>query len=169
MSTPTTDTSKSNRPGDRLDLLVQAYGDILFDLCETVLWSQTGALTAFRAILRDLRRKSGSDPYSQYERAWVLKIAYGKLQSLAARHARRLTPSEQIALNSNMNVPARFKDFNSFFHRLNFDDQILLLLRDKYGIPYHEVSAAMGMPEGSLKIRRQQALRMLEEWLWDKT
>ena len=168
MNTPTTEHGTPEK-ANRVTQLVDAYGDILFDLCETVLWSQTGALTAFRAILRDLRRKASSNLYGEYERAWVLKIAYGKLQSLSARHGRRLTPSEQIALNASTNVPARFKEFDSFFHRLNVDDQVLLLLRDKYGLPYNEIAAAMGIPEGSLKIRRQQALRMLEEWLWDKT
>jgi DNA-directed RNA polymerase specialized sigma24 family protein len=49
------------------------------------------------------------------------------------------------------------------------EDQILLLLRDKHGIPYSEIASALRSPEESLKVKRQQALRTLEEWLWDNS
>jgi DNA-directed RNA polymerase specialized sigma24 family protein len=153
--------------------MVQRYGDLLFDLCESVLWSPGNAQGAFQAILKEIQNarfgrsgKNNEGP-SNYERAWVLRVACEKLQVLAARHARRLSPSEQIELNANPTVSARLKQFDAFFHRLSTPEQILLLLRDKYGLPLSEISVALGMPEGSLKIQRQQALRTLEEWLWE--
>jgi DNA-directed RNA polymerase specialized sigma24 family protein len=77
-----------------------------------------------------------------------------------------VTSQEQITLDASGNVSIRLKQFDLYFHRLIPEDQILLLLKDKYGIPYPEIATAMGIPEESLKIKRQQALRTLEEWLW---
>ena len=71
-------------------------------------------------------------------------------------------------LDASMNIEGRLKNFESYFHRLPVDDQILLLLRDKYGLPYHEIAATLVASEGSLKLKRQAALKCLDEWLWDK-
>jgi DNA-directed RNA polymerase specialized sigma24 family protein len=90
------------------------------------------------------------------------------LRALSERHARKLTPSEQIELDSFENVPNRLKKFDSFFHRLTIEDQFLLLLKDKYGIPMAEIATALGTPEASLKLRRAQALRALDDWLWEQ-
>ncbi len=150
-----------------IDRIVQLYGDLLFDLCESVLWSPTNAQIAFRDVIRHLQREArGEDPYQAFERAWVLRIAIDRLIPLSKRHGRRLTSSEQIMLDASLKLSARLKEFDSYFHRLSTEDQILLLIRDKYGIPYPEIAAAFGVPEDSLKVRRQQALRTLEEWLW---
>ncbi len=64
-------------------------------------------------------------------------------------------------------VSGRLENFNAYFHRLSAKDQILLILKDKYDIPYTEIAAALSIPAGSLKVRRQQALKTLEEWLWN--
>lgn len=160
----------AEKPTPFVDHVVRLYGDLLFDLCESVLWSPSNAQLAFRAVLKAIRAARPSNAYQEYERAWVLKVACDELRTFARRHGRRLTPAEQVLLDaSSLNVGARLKQFDSYFHRLDTEDQLLLLLRDKYGLPYPEIEAAMGAPEGSLKIRRQQALRTLEEWLWDES
>lgn len=147
--------------------VVQLYGDMLFDLCESILWSPINAQLAFRSILKTLRRRRSGHGYTEFERAWVLQITCEKLIELAARHGRRLSSSEQIQLDSAQNVTLRLKQFDSYFHRLVTEDQLLMLLRDKYGMPYNEIASALGVPESNLKVRRAQALRSLEEWLWN--
>ena len=149
-----------------VDRAVRLYGDLLFDLCETVLWSPSNAQLAFRAIMKEIRRTRSANQYTDHERAWILRIACTQLRAFSMRLGRKLTPSEQIMLDASMTLESRMKQFDSYFHRLSADDQLLLLLRDKYGIPYSEVAAAMGLPEGSLKMKRQQALRTLDEWIW---
>lgn len=151
-----------------MEQLIQRYGDLIFDLCESVLWSSQNAHLAFRQIAKELQKRSSHETYSHYERAWILRIAVNHLQSFARKYARQPTPAEKIELDSNENVSRRIHHFNSYFHRLSIEDQIVLLLKDKFGVPYPEIASAMGLPEGSLKIRRQQALRTLEEWLWDR-
>ena len=149
-----------------INQIIQTYGDLLYDLCENILWSPSAAPRAFRAVLLEIKKRRHHENFKDYERAWIIRTAYEKLSSLSATQGRRLTPSEQIMLDSTFKVDARLKQFDSYFHRLSTSEQLLLLLRDKYGIPYPEIAAATGLPEDSLKMRRQQALRTLEEWLW---
>lgn len=154
-------------PTDSIDHFVRSYGDLLFDLCESILSSTSNAQIAFRSILKKIRAGSRFQKYSNYERSWVLRIACDKLLNFHRQDGRKVSAEEQIILDANENLALRLKQFNSYFHRLKPEDQILLLLKDKYGIPYPEIAIAMGIPEGSLKVRRQQALRALEEWLWN--
>ncbi len=151
-----------------VDRLVASYGDLIFDFCESLLWDPSHAQIAFREVLKELRAGRSANAYKEHERAWVLKVTCDFLRVYAGRHARRLSASEQIQLDSTEAVSMRLKHFEFFFHRLTDEEQILLLLRDKYGLPYPEISAALGLPEGSLKIKRSQALRAMEEWLWGK-
>lgn len=151
------------------DPLVESYGDLVFDLCQSVLWSSVNAQIAFRGIVRRLRAEHSANSYVRYERAWVLRIACAELLKMAEKYGRRLSPSEQIMLDAALEPELRLRQFDSYFHRLPSEEQIILLLRDKYGFPYSEIAAALGYPEGSLKVRRQQALRNLDDWLWNQT
>jgi len=151
---------------DSVEYFVQSYGDLLFDLCESVLVSPMNAQIAFRSILKKLRAGRRRSNFQAYERSLVLRIACDLLLKFCREYGHHISPEEQIKLDSNSSVKIRFKEFESYFHRLMPEDQLLLLLKDKLAIPYSEISVAMSIPEGSLKIRRQQALRALEEWLW---
>jgi DNA-directed RNA polymerase specialized sigma24 family protein len=151
---------------NNLDNVVQLYGDLLFDLCESVLWSSIPAQAVFRSILKDVRKAFHGKRYTDYERAWILRIAFERLKKVS-RQSRKVTALEQIQLDSNQNVAARLKQFEIFFHRLSTEDQVLLLLRDKYGLPYPEIASALSLPEGSLKQQRQQTLRTLDGWIWE--
>ena len=162
-------TNQPQLKSNLIERVVQIYGDMLFDFCHSVLWSQSNAHLAFRSILKEIKKQKRTHSYNNYERPWILKIACEKLRSQARKHGRRLTPSEQIMLDATLKTDVRLKQFDSYFHRLSSDDQMLLLLRDKYGLPYNEIAAAMQLPEGSLKVKRQQALRTLEDWVWNQT
>jgi DNA-directed RNA polymerase specialized sigma24 family protein len=162
-------TARKKEENSFIERVVSQYGDLVFDLCHSVLWSQANAQIAFRAILRELRRRRADNSFIEHERAWVLRITAIKLEVMAQRYGKKLTPSEQIMLDASLNSEERLKQFDSYFHRLPTTDQILLILRDKYGIPYTDIAAALKLPEESLKIRRQQSLRTLEDWLWNNT
>lgn len=151
-----------------IEPVIRNHGDLLFDLCQSVLWSSQDAQHAFRSILKGLQRTraNGAPAFKEYERAWVLRLACDQLRSRHFRSPRKLTASEQLELDAAMGVQQRLRRFDGYFHRLPLDDQLILLLHDKYGIPFSEVAAIMGTPEGSLKVWRQQALRALEDWIW---
>ena len=96
-------------------------------------------------------------------------MTYQNIKNFSEKHHLQQSNEERLQTDTGMPTSARLKNFESYFQRLHTDDQILFLLKDKYGLTYSEIATTMGIPENSLKMRRQQALRTLEEWLWDKS
>ncbi len=149
-----------------MNRVVATYGDLLYDLCQSMLWSPADAPYAFRSILRTLNRRRREERFEKYERPWILQIAFRELRGMRQRSSRFLTPAEQVMLDSNPEPRARLRFFDSYFHRLPIDSQLLLVLRDKYGIPLSEVAAVLELPEASARLQRLQALRLLESWIY---
>ncbi len=147
--------------------LLDSYGKIIFDLCRSMLSTQTHAQTTFRSIFKTLQSTPPARRFFEYERAWVLKTVCDRLLAFYPHAGRKVSAEEQIRLDANGNVNARFESFHSFFDRLRPEDQLLLLLREKHKIPLSEISMILGTPEGSLKVRRQLSLKHLEEWIWN--
>lgn len=160
-------TSPSVTSNNSMDHFVRSYGDLLFDLCDSLLQNQAHAQIAFRSILKKIRSGKRFQKYNVYERSWVLRIACDKLLQLCRENKKSFSPQEQMQLDAQEKLSTRLKQFPIYFSQLMPEDQLLLLLKDKYGVPFSEISTALGIPEGSLKVRRQQALRTLEEWLWN--
>ncbi len=149
-----------------IDRVHRNYGDVLYDLCQSLLWSSADAPEAYRSILRTLKRQALLGRYEKHERAWIFQIAFYELKKLARRTHRELTPAEQVMLDSNPDPKARMRYFDSYFHRLPLESQFVLLLRDKYGFPMIEIASALESPEESLKLQRLSAFRQLESWIW---
>ena len=149
--------------------VVSTYGDLLYDLCQSMLWSPADAPYAFRSILRTLNRRRREERFDKYERPWILQVAFRELRGMRQKSSRFLTPAEQVMLDSNPEPRARLRFFDSYFHRLPVDSQLLLVLRDKYGIPLSEVAAVLELPEASARLQRLQALRLLESWIYGGT
>lgn len=156
----------ANKSDEWIDGVVLTYGDLLYDLCQTMLWSPADAPDAYRSILRTLSRRRRTERFNRYERPWILQIAFRELRGMKKRSPRLLTPAEQVMLDSNPDPRARLRFFDSYFHRLPIESQCLLILRDKYGIPVSEVAAVLEIPEPSARLQRLQSLRMLESWIY---
>ena len=116
--------------------------------------------------MRRIHKGLRSEDFRIFEKPWIIKIVTQELLQFAQRHGRRLSPSEQIMLDAGVPGASRIRQFDSYFHRLSNFDQILLLLKDKYHVADADIATALGVPEGALKVRRQQALRALEDWIW---
>jgi DNA-directed RNA polymerase specialized sigma24 family protein len=160
--------AQPQRPSQRWE---ENYGDFIYDLFRSILWNSKGADTLYLSFWNQMDRElsQSTQTYERHARAWVVSAAVKTLLAGAPKLGRTLTASEQVMLDAHLNVPARLRQFESYLHKLGVSDQILLLLRDKYGLPYSDIAPAMGYSEGALKIKRQQALRAMEEWLWDRT
>lgn len=144
---------------------VHSYGDLIFDICSSLVRDPNQAQALFREIIQKLRTRRKREVYATYERAWILRVVCETLLEHQS-HASKSTPPEvRIQLDSQSST-AKFEQFETYFHRLELSDQILLLFRDKFELPYADIASALSTPEGSLKVRRQQALRTMEEWLW---
>jgi len=154
-----------------LNQVIGTYGDMLYDLCQSLLWSEAEAPHAYRSILKTIQREgfTNASRFHKYERAWIFHIAYRELKKMAKKTPRSLTPAEQVMLDSNPDPKARLRHFDSYFHRLPIESQFLVVLKDKYGIPLSELASILEAPELSLKLQRSQSLRLLESWIWSGT
>ena len=158
--------TKSAKPTPWVQSINDKYGDLLFDFAHSMLWNPTIAPEAYRSIFRKIARYSRSPHYVKYERPWVLSMALRVLQLYTWKNPVKITPSEQVMLDSNPSPKARLRHFDSYFHRLPFLSQVALLLHHKYHLPLDEIAATLDMPSPSLSLRIAQALRRLEEWIY---
>lgn len=165
MATPK-ESAPANESSEWIERIVSTYGDLLYDLCQSMLWSPADAPYAYRVILRTLSRRKQKERFVKYERPWILQVAFRELRGMKRKSPRFLTPAEQVMLDSNPEPKARLRFFDSYFHRLPIESQLLLVLRDKYGIPLSEVASVLELPEASARLQRLQALRLLESWIY---
>lgn len=145
---------------------VEQYGDLIFDLCESTLWSPAQAQISFRIILKKIHTQILTQSFSKYERAWILRITASTLIELHREHGEKSSAQEQLQLDSESDIQKRLKHFFHYFRRLAVENQILLLLKNKHGLSFSEIAMILETPEGSLKVKHQQSLSILEEWLW---
>lgn len=150
-----------------LEPFIELYGDLVFDLCYSILWSQKAAQVAFQSVFKKILHTAPENKFNEFERVWVLKLAVGVLLPQAQAALKRLSPSEQVMLDSSTDPERKLESLGMYFHRLGAQEKLTILLRDKYGIGYSEIASIMGIPEGSLKILRQQGLQALEGWIWN--
>lgn len=151
-----------------LNHINEKYGDLLFDYSQSLLWNSQIAPEAFRAIFKKIKKYKNSDHFEKYERAWVISIATKVLKKYTWKNPVKITPAEQVMLDSNPNPLTRLKFFDSYYHRLPFLSQVALLLRYKYNVSLEEVGAALYLPVPSLSLRIKQSLNLMEEWIWEK-
>jgi DNA-directed RNA polymerase specialized sigma24 family protein len=159
---------KATADASRFSEAMAKYGDFIYDFCHSMIDLPIEALSAFRSVQREIEKHMRSlIRYEQYERAWILKITLKKLISIQSKHRTALSPQEQLKLNASQGVQPRLEQLGNYLRRLSLEDHALLLLRDKYGLPYTEIALIFSQPPATLKLKRQQALRALEEWIWE--
>jgi DNA-directed RNA polymerase specialized sigma24 family protein len=145
-------------------LSVDRYGDLIYDLCLSTLRNPTQAQITFRRIIKKLKSQTLS--FSKYERGWILSITAKLLIQTHQDSDQNPSAQEQLKLDSETVLEKRLHHFFYYLHRLPIENQILLILKDKHQIPFSDISIALSIPEGSLKLQYQQSLSTLEEWLW---
>ena len=138
-------TTRNNHTQASFRHWVETYGDLVFDLCSETLQNSNQAELAWVSIFRNLRGQARTTDFKEYLRAWILKATCDYLLKNKPDHSRLAPQNEPL-------------------QRLALPEKLLILLRDKYGLPYPEISSALTIPESTIKLRRAQALRSMEEW-----
>ncbi len=156
------------RKNQKIAKLVEKYGDLIFDLCESMLGNSALAQLAFRSIIKKIRLELNRSSYEAYERSWVLKLASQQLLALVRRRGEVVEPKRQFEIDSHAENQNQTQKLDFYFRRLRPELQLLLLLKEKHRLPTDEISAALGTPIDTLKLQRGQALKALEEWMWTK-
>ena len=119
---------------------VETHGNLVFDLCCEMLGNELQAEVIWLSVFRDIHKYQEQDIPKELVRPWILQKVYAQLllKSLPNSSPLRSLPSHPR-------------------------DRLILLLRDKYGLPYSEIASALSIPESSIKLVRAQAFRELEE------
>ena len=149
-----------------INLYVERYGDLIYDLCMGILANPAEAQIAFRRVLKKLRSEARTQSFCRYEKAWVLRLTTQVLLELHEERKQSSFTQEQFQLDSEVQLEKRLDHFFYYFHRLPVESQILLFLKDKHQVSYPDLSMALNIPEGSLRLQYQQSLSLLEGWLW---
>jgi len=144
----------------------QIYQDLIFDLCQSTLNDLQQSQQVFDSILKTLQKTKTSDRFQIHERSWVFQIACQHILSVHEKLDTQLSCSNQIEMDALASSASRLKHFSAFFQRLQPEDRLLLLMREKYGLPFSEIASTFNLSEESLKSRRDRALRSLEKWIW---
>lgn len=147
--------------------LLKTYGGMVQDLYEHIFPTPAQVKTGVEATLKILQSQGKKSNFGKYERAWILKLVCRDIQKHFKKFNVRSDPSDTIDLNLEPSPQDRLKRFRDYLRRLRIEDQLLLLLKDRFKMSDQEISCALEVPEESLHVRRQQSLRALEEWIWD--
>lgn len=143
--------------------------EIIYDLFVSLLWSKQTAAKAFLDFEKKItKEKKSKNRFIKYERPWLFKKAFEVIKNYIEHSQRTLSPAEQVMLDSKPDPKVRLKFFDSYFHRLNLENQFLLILKDKYKLPIHEIAAILNTPEETVYLKHGQALRQLESWIWSE-
>lgn len=141
--------------------LIKTYEDLIFDICKTILKKSINVNTVFRSILKKIRKTYYKSNYIQYERSWILRIIYKQLLDFYKCYGKRILELNERKQENN-------DSFEFFFSLLSLEDQLLLLLKNKFKIPFSEISSAFLISEDSIKVKYQLALHTIEERMWSK-
>lgn len=164
-------TQRQSTGALRVERFTEKYGDLVFDLCTRVLWSDQNAQMIFQRIRRAWSRLTtdGSPPFELHERSWALQVAVAEIIRAYERYSRKLSANERVLLDSQLDAQRRMNQIDAYFHRLPPEAQILLLLREKYGLSMREAGEILNTPERSIQMLRRQAFDQLHEEIWEET
>ena len=131
--------------------LIEAYGDLVFDLLESSLGNTQNAQIALTRVLQDLGAELTSDskapPFEVHERAWVLRHACNHVFALESKIGQaRPSAQDRVILDGADSPTVRLKAFDHYFRGLPLLDRLVLLLREKHQIPFGEIASALGLP-----------------------
>jgi len=144
----------------QIEYWLLTYGNFIFECCTALIKDPKNTHWVFQIIFKNLSLKSKKIKQFPTERSWVIKILWDQLHNfLSQNHIHSLK-------KPTLNPQARLQHFDFYFQNLSPEDQMLLLLKQKYQIPFFEIAFALHLPESSLKFQYQQALKMLELWIW---
>lgn len=143
------------------------FGDFLYDFSHSILWNTHGAQVALKTLLEELIKSAQKPLPSKYFVPWLIQRISFTLKKLAHKHSRELSTAEKIMLDANLSEKDRLTYFESYFHRLTLEQQMLLLLHYKYKFSLDEIGTALGISVDSLTLRLEQAIRQMQDWFPD--
>lgn len=140
---------------------IQNHGDLLYDLCYSVLNEFEATKSTLHKIFKTLYKENQKYHYNEYAQDWVLCLAVRELLSYSKR-----LPHEKIELLSESTDHAKF---DYYFYSLSIHDRILLILRDKFKLSYENISRILLKPAETIELKRVQLIHQLWEQVYSQS
>jgi len=145
------------------------FGDLLMGLVTRFTPDSEAHRPMVRQIIKAYVLEQKKLKTELFQRPLLLQIAVEHLLShLKKWTPRKLTP-EEILLDTALSTDERLNAIDMYLTRLSIEDRMILFFLEQHQLSLAEVAVALKTTEGSLKNRRQQLYRSLEEWIWNIT
>ena len=147
--------------GDRLETIMQTYGNILFRLCLLTLGNAVDAEDAVQETFLKYLRKAPDFENEEHEKAWLITVATNHCKDmLRFRKRHPVAEPDELAqfvqefsdceiLETLMTLPEKFKTV------------LLLYYVEEYSM--EEIAKMIGKTKSAVKMRLQKGRKLLEE------
>lgn len=147
--------------GDRLETIMQMYGNILFRLCLLTLGNAADAEDAVQETFLKYLRKAPGFENEEHEKAWLITVATNHCKDmLRFRQRHPVAEPDELAqfvqefsdceiLETLMTLPEKFKTV------------LLLYYVEEYSM--EEIAKMIGKTKSAVKMRLQKGRKLLEE------
>lgn len=145
------------KTGDQapLEALLARHESRVFGLALRILGNRADALDATQDVFLTVFRKAGSFRHQSAFTTWLYRLTTNACHDMGRRKARTPTPVETLPAEHNPSRPdpdARLTVENAL-RNLPEDQRVPIVMRDLYSMSYEEISAATGVPSGTVKSR----------------
>ncbi len=150
--------------------LVERYQGLLFGVCLRMLRHRQDAEDVLQdTLLRALRGIHGFDARRPL-RPWLLGIAANRCRTMLGRRGRRGGGMEMVDIHADPRPGLADSDdlageLQNAIDQLRPDYRMVFILFHENGLPYEEISAAIGRPIGTVKTWLHRARADLADYL----
>lgn len=151
----------SARPADDIEVIVHAYGNILFRLCLIMLGNASDAEDAVQETMIRYLQKKPRFENAEHEKAWLIKVASNKCKDILRLKKRHpivnideineftKDASDSGILDALMTLPDKYRMV------------LVLYYVEEYSID--NIAEMIGRTPSAVKMRLQKGRRLLEE------
>jgi RNA polymerase sigma-70 factor (ECF subfamily) len=136
--------------------LVETYQGIVFGLCYRMVRHRQDAEDVTQEVLVRVLRSLKSWDRKRSLRPWILAIATNRCRTHLAKQMRRPLLTEHLAEVPDErrpdNDPELAAELELALQALRPDYRLVIVMYHEQGLPYEEISAAIGRPIGTVKI-----------------
>lgn len=151
----------SARPADRMETVLQTYGNMLFRLSLVMLGSEKDAEDAVQETIMKYLQKAPLFTDPEHEKAWLLKVAANQCRDMLRFRLRH----PQIDLDALCETAAEPADSGILEALMRLPEKYKLVLLLYYVEEYRieEIAAMINRSTSAVKMRLQKGRRLLEE------
>ena len=151
----------SARPADRIETVLQTYGNMLFRLSLVMLGSEKDAEDAVQETIMKYLQKAPIFTDSEHEKAWLLKVAANQCRDMLRFRLRH----PQTDLEALRETAAETADSGILEALMRLPEKYKLVLILYYVEEYRieEIANLIGRSASAVKMRLQKGRRLLEE------